>query len=222
MTLTRPAAAFKPTLAAPTPFSDAPTNGEPTNGTKPPPPPPSERRPARRRSSAEAMLKRLDRSPSPTQGINTQASATAAGKSKARLSRGKADHARSEPGGEADGLDGLGTSLEVELGNERGRWKDMVVQGDPTPVKDGSNQVSTRCSEIRLCCGADDVGRMNPSYLISWTLENPRKHSRPRRNQSPRHGHLPLRSHQHYTRPQADDHDAIPWHQGPRTPVRGR
>lgn len=87
------------------------------------------------------MLKRLDRSPSPTQGINTHVPATA-GKSKARLSKGKADRARSEPGGEAVGLDGLGTSLEVELGNERGRWKDMVVQGDPTPVKDGSNQVS--------------------------------------------------------------------------------
>lgn len=123
------------------------------NGTaaKAPPPPPSERRPARRRSSAEAMLKRLDRSPSPTIASSSIANqppaamlgiTTTATKSKAsHLSRGKAEKARSEAG-DADGLDGIGTSLQAELGNERGRWKDMIVQGDPTPVKDGVNQVS--------------------------------------------------------------------------------
>lgn len=71
-----------------------------------------------------------------------QASLSATGNGKtSRMSRGKAERARSEPR-EADGLDGLGTSLQAELGNERGRWKDMIVQADPTPVKDGSNQVS--------------------------------------------------------------------------------
>lgn len=121
---------------------------------KPPPPPPSERRPARRRSSAEAMLKRLNPSPSPppnalpttrhltepyqspTAGIKSnQASRNAQGK-KERKATGTARAA------DADGLDGGGTSLEAELGNERGRWKDMVVQGDPTPVKSNGNQVS--------------------------------------------------------------------------------
>jgi hypothetical protein len=143
-------AAFKPTVLASAPFTVS-TNGGPVengNASKPPPPPPSERRPARRRSSAEALLKRLDRSPSPTIGsssiANQQSIAmlTSTGKSKAsRLSSGKAKKTRSEPG-DADGLDGFGTSLQAELGNERGRWKDMVVQGDPTPVKDGTNQVS--------------------------------------------------------------------------------
>lgn len=123
------------------------------NGTsaKAPPPPPSERRPARRRSSAEAMLKRLDRSPSPTIASPSIANqppvamlgtTTTVTKGKAsRLSRGKAEKARSEAG-DADGLDGFGTSLQAELGNERGRWQDMIVQGDPTPIKDGANQVS--------------------------------------------------------------------------------
>ncbi|KAI5454690.1 hypothetical protein NCC49_003580 [Naganishia albida] len=127
------APAFKPTIAAATPFTEPSTDTTTTNGTKPPPPPPSERRPARRRSSAEALLKRLDGSP--TEAIaQTTAAAAAAGKGKPRVSKAKPDRARSEPG---EGLDGLGTSLEVELGRERGRWKDLVVQ-DPTPVKDGS------------------------------------------------------------------------------------
>ena len=69
-------------------------------------------------------------------------SATAVSKSKVlRQSKGKVGKIQSEPG-DADGLDGLGTSLQAELGNERGRWKDMLVQGDPTPVKNAVNQVS--------------------------------------------------------------------------------
>ncbi|KAJ9125146.1 hypothetical protein QFC22_000100 [Naganishia vaughanmartiniae] len=162
------APAFRPTVLASTSLGEPSANGstthEPNHGVKPPPPPPSERRPARRRSSAEAMLKRLNPSPSPpppaatsnalpvarhvtepyqspTTGIRgSQASRNAEGK--------KGKTTASGIGAAADGLDGWGTSLEAELGNERGRWKDMIVQGDPTPVKNNGNQTESQLLDL--------------------------------------------------------------------------
>ncbi|KAJ9108769.1 hypothetical protein QFC21_000089 [Naganishia friedmannii] len=164
------APAFKPTVLATTSLGEPSANGstthEPTNnGVRPPPPPPSERRPARRRSSAEAMLKRLQPSPSslppmnalpitrhvtepyqsPTAGIRaSQPSRNAEGKKGRKAGSGAAGAAAAD----ADGLDGWGTSLEAELGNERGRWKDMIVQGDPTPVKSNGNQTESQLLDL--------------------------------------------------------------------------
>ncbi|KAJ9102950.1 hypothetical protein QFC19_004506 [Naganishia cerealis] len=154
------APAFKPTALATASLGEPSVNGTNTqdhnNGVKPPPPPPSERRPARRRSSAEAMLKRLNPSPSPTRALRTTRQLTephlppiGLESSKAGRSTGVLKSSKTGSGSaDADGLDGWGTSLQAELGNERGRWKDMIVQGDPTPVKSNGNQTESQLLDL--------------------------------------------------------------------------